>query len=225
MALIASGPVAGRISGNLAGVNFVATTKAAYVRQARRRSGLRSQSQLESRAHLEYIHRQWLDSDEQTRAAWRAAAQHMLFPNRLGVKRPISGFQLAVAYYAALPSDFPTIPFVPPLTYRIPASREITCSFTAGAAYNVSLEHPAPIPLAYHKLYGSRPVRNREMASYKYWRVIGSTPQATGTNDWSTKWDAVFGPLRQGEVVAVRASYIIPPVLEGPTISCAVTVA
>ncbi len=86
--------IIGSISGDLAGASFVNARGSKVVRQKRRPSPNNTQDERENQNLLARAVITWNESTELRKQAWRNYAALNPLPNRLGIKRPISGYNM-----------------------------------------------------------------------------------------------------------------------------------
>lgn len=96
MAIFRAGAVVAAISGTVGGQVFVQSAKGNVIRSTPNQVNQRTPRQLLQRASLSRWLVAWRTLTSAQRLSWNAAARVRNFPNRLGVDRQISGFNLYV---------------------------------------------------------------------------------------------------------------------------------
>lgn len=205
MAIFRPGPLVGAISGNLAGQNFFQSSYGPAIRRRLARTDKRTQAQLAQRARFQSIASRWHALTDQQRDAWRAYARQLKQPNRLGLPRSLSGFQAYSAHTLFFIQKTPGPPLdIPPLD-ACPPFTSLTLAFAQGGPYTVDGATAAGPVTDYVAVYGSRPVSSKPRTAFHNWRFLHVFRPATMPHDVQPEWDAILGPLRTTEVVAVTA--------------------
>ncbi len=93
MAIFTPGPLIGAISGNLGGMNIANTRHGLVARKLPSRTDKKTEAQLRHRARWSKLTRTWNELTPAIRKEWRSGAKLMTYTNRLGITRPMSGFQ------------------------------------------------------------------------------------------------------------------------------------
>jgi len=99
MAIFTTSPIVGSISGTVGGQTFVSAPRANVVRPRRRKTVAHTALAYESKTRFAVARSLWFAMTNAARDAWRQVAQQNPVPNRLGVRRPRSGWQTFVKYY------------------------------------------------------------------------------------------------------------------------------
>jgi len=98
MALIKLGPLIGGISGDVAGLNFVTSSKRIVVRPQRRRVNNDMRTLQPQRARLAYLVNLWTAQTANTRNAWQTLAAQQRVIDRIGQARNPTGRQFFLSH-------------------------------------------------------------------------------------------------------------------------------
>lgn len=195
----------GALSGNLASVNFVHSAGRPYVRRALRRADQRSQVQLQRRARFLQVTTAWQDLSQENRDAWVATATNITFPNRFGIHRHLSGYQLFVRYQMQLVGGV-SIDLTPPqFATTIPAPYDVSLTASAGGdvVANWTNDYPPGIPLAL--FFGARSMRSSPSNTFHNWRYLTASASPAGAHNktLTTWWDSALGHPFEHERIAI----------------------
>jgi hypothetical protein len=102
MALIKLGPLIGGISGNVSGLNFVASSTRPIVRKQRARVNVDHPTFTKNSARMQYLVNLWTTQTAATRAAWRTLAATVRYTDRIGQARQPTGRQFFLSHNLAL---------------------------------------------------------------------------------------------------------------------------
>ncbi len=98
MAIFKKGPLVSDISGTLGGINFVNSKGSPVMRRLIRQVNKRTTRQVNHRIKIRQIIRAWRGLSEPDKRSWITTAQTVPRPNRLGIPRFYSGYQLYLTY-------------------------------------------------------------------------------------------------------------------------------
>jgi len=158
----------------------------------------------------------WYDLTDAQRLAWNRTAALYTPPNRIGVRRPITGLNLFLKCNLTHPLiTAPELTDPPPPIVRHVLQNVQTSWFATNTA-RVTWTIPAGAPASRTIIvYASRPVSDRPRAQYRCFRYITIGDAAAGTLTMTTEFTAALGQPAIGEYYGVRAQYwdeeSIPP--------------
>lgn len=204
MALYRPGPAIGIVSGRLGGA--IAKSGPAGPQLTNRPQRKRSTSRRGDRWRSVFTlaQRTWRTLTNDERAAWRAYARDFTTTNRVGLQRPRSAFNMFVQALALHLLIDGTIPAdLNPLMGRIPPADSITA--TAGEAGGLDLDANVSAPLVnpFGAWFVARSFRGYLPASFGTYRFLVAQT-LSGPFDYTTEYEALYGPIRQGDVISVR---------------------
>ncbi len=206
MAIVTTGPIVGAISGQVGGQLFKQTRYGTVLCNSPVTTDRKTQSQITQRANYITIKKKWTETlTADHRAAWRACAANITFPNRLGIKRNLSGFQFFMKHNFPFGSLYP-VALIPPLFPRIEAPTDLTIDFSESGNLFVDFNFTSPTMTSYIIFYGQRPITNKTLSSYNYMKCFGYEVKVAGAQhiNVSTNWDNTFGRPRESEVIAIE---------------------
>ncbi len=212
MAIIRVGPLAGAISGNLGGQNFVNGRAGPYVRTRLKRINKATQRQHAHQARYQTTVIRWRTLTDDQRNAWRTASRNLFRSNRLGTRRPISGFQLYVQHNLASP-DLVFVQTTPPhILLRTNAPEDLI--LTASATGPINLTWYANTPPISSSVFTSaaRSVSTRQPFHVHNWLLLGVSSTLPGARGGTitTRFDAALGHPFEGEVISVKVAFRHP---------------
>jgi len=204
MAIFAPGALTGPISGTVAGLNFAHGPAGPYIRRTASRCDPRTAPQLAVRATYSAAAAAWRALTTIQRTGWRTTAARVSHTNRLGLRSPLSGWNLFLSRYLfPCPYGYGR-PDIPPtgLHSAPPTSATLTLSSVADSTCNV-VAPSASFPDHWH-LSMARSCSNTPTTSLNYWRLVTMDPMFSFAVNIQDELNAVFSPLRQGEVFLSR---------------------
>lgn len=206
MAIFTPGPLVAAISGNVAGINFVAGRPTRYVRPALGRVNKRTSPQLQRRARFLQVIRTWTEIGQAQRLEWITAAKQITSPNRLGIPRTISGFQFFVKVNLQRVDSYAITTSPPQTLTRGPAPTHVTITASAAAGVYVSWHQPIPPGSAHAYFFGARSTSSKPTAQLIAWRFLSSHLGTGGPNAHTitAEWDQILGHPVQHELIAIR---------------------
>jgi len=204
MALITTSAAIARISGSIGAVNFARTRSGPVARQRLRRTRSSSARQLEQRALLANAHAEWLALTDDNRAAWSAAARHHPRPNRLGIPRTLSGWQLFASLLSTRGYEVLEQWATPPRIQKSFPIYNVAIAEAPGPAYNITWDPYTSIPTKSCQLFASRPVSSTRLSHPKYWTFLGIRKPATDPWDVYSIFVDALGVPQSGEVLYFR---------------------
>lgn len=184
MAVIRYGPVVGAASGAVGGVVLVATRGGAVMRKRPAVRTRDSAAALAARGMPGKVGAAWNALDETTRAQWVTAAAGKLFPNRLGVLRSISGFQLYSKFVMDIYLGQAPAALAPPTVSNIYSPVRVTAYFLEDGPYVVTtsgLPIPGTLPVEFGFLQSLR--RSSQTTGFNRYRRLGSWTRGRGSED------------------------------------------
>lgn len=138
MAIFRPGGVAGSVSGALGGQVYVNSRSGPVIRRRGVRSGGPSIAAVAARGMPGRVAAAWQALTDAQRDAWRTAAAGLRFPNRLGVMRAITGYQLYASYVMDVYLGSAPASLTPPAASSIYQPAGVTAYFIEGGPYAVT---------------------------------------------------------------------------------------
>lgn len=199
--------MAGVISGKVGALEFANARGGGVIRK--RQGGVRkgSELQMSRRAWFRKVQGVWGELSDKERGAWVAAAALRTFPNRLGVERYLSGWQLFVRQNMDGRPLEVVNPFPPLVMEHLPMPYYLTLTATAGVRVEVDWTTVTPPADPYTLFSGARTVSVRPRTVFRGWRYLLSVLTGVGAHnfDLTRWWDILLGLPMEGEVIAVKA--------------------
>jgi len=201
MALIAPSAVISRISGTIGAVNFARTRNGTVARKALSRPRRQSAVQLDQRAALHNARIQWVALTLDERAAWNAAARDHPTPNRIGVRRNVSGWQLFAGLLCTKGWEVLEDLEHPPRMLKSFPIYNVEIAEAGGPAFNITWAPDTNILTKSCQLFAARPFSSQPLNYLKYWRFIGTRKPADDDWDVYDLFVAAFGVPQSGEIL------------------------
>ncbi len=206
MAIIRTGHLIGRISGVLGSEDFVNGRGSSYVRRRPRKTNQHTAPQEDRRKRFAAVVQNWQIFGEPNRAAWRAAAKLVTFPNRVGVQRSISGFQFYVSYAMARRTDTLMWDFGPPNLVRAASPEDIILTASASGSIEINFTIKAPSGISEIYVQAARPVSSSPRTHFSNYKFLAGNTFLVGSRTFTitTEFDQIFGHPAEGEHISVR---------------------
>lgn len=206
MAIMTPGPLVGRISGNLAGLNFAQTKTGLIARRRLHRVDHATEPQFKARMRFRYLQRLWRNLDEEDRIAWQRAAALATFQNRLGIRRTITPSALFIKVGLERP-DTLTPNAVLPTTLNATANlQDVYMTLSAAGAYNLYYTSLYSSVTNVTYVYALRSWNTAPRAFNGRWHYFGTFNATLGSSSWNfkTAWEAQYGLCNVGEWIWLR---------------------
>lgn len=184
MAIFRPGGVVGSVSGKVGGFVYVNGRSGPVVRRVGVRVPAQSAAAIAARGMPGRVAAAWNALTDSQRLAWRTVAAQLKFPNRLGVLRQISGFQLYSSYVMDIYLGSPPAALAPPGQSLIYAPAFANSYFLAGGPYAVTswgLPWPTSTPTDFVFLQNGRGAT--QMTGFNRYRRLGSFTHRIGSYD------------------------------------------
>lgn len=208
MAIIRIGQVIGGISGSIGGTTFVNSSFGLVARRRLRRTNKCTKRQLEMRRNLQVIHDGWLALTDLERGGWEAFARNYRRPNRLGVSRAITTYQLFVMQQMPLQVMGMGVTLRECPTYEgMAAPYDLTLDFPQFGALRISWRNPVVwLPFFHTLIFGARPQTAYFQEHAWRWRFLEHVVSHVGAEvaDVTASWVATWGRPALDEVCVVR---------------------
>ncbi len=187
MAIIQLSALVGSISGNVGGASFANSKSGPVVRQPRRPTHNASATQDAQQVNLLTQINRWRDLSALDRAAWNAAGAQRPFTNRLGIARPLTGYQYFLKLNLNVEID------LPPDTAA--DTTAVTITFQSSIATEIDIIFTGIPPFTDYEgfLYGQLLYRDTPIAFNRDWRALGLV-NTGGTLEVpiGVQWQTVF---------------------------------
>ncbi|KKN12156.1 hypothetical protein LCGC14_1019360 [marine sediment metagenome] len=220
MAIYRAGPLAGTISGPVGGVTFVNRSAAPSIRSRARTINRASAALYAARNRYLAVQRAWHLLPTPTRDQWQAAGITMLRPDRLGVRRTMSGYKLFLwvnLLYLTAGHAILTAP--PELTTLepLPAPPFSSLAFTGGGVISIVSDPFDPGGNSYRMVYGARSHDTHLPGHWPFWRFVHASQPIVGSQIITPQWHAALGVPFPGEYCAARVVNLVSGFLPSPT--------
>lgn len=212
MALFIPGPLLGGISGNLGGVNFTHGKYGPYVRTIAKKTNKHTPLQYESRRKIQRAATWWAELAEDDRQAWRAAAGRMLYRNRMGMVRLMSGYQLFCEMFMEhWPSWFIPEEIVKNIRGRCPPPVLVSATFREAGPWHVTTALPTGALGVGLKYFLSRPVKSHALRSYSDWFLRAWYVGFNNIRIYDPFWDPDprIDTTKAGEVIGLQMKMVL----------------
>ena len=205
MGIYRPGPAVGAISGNVGGVSFANPSGSAVSRQPRRRSPNQQEQLQTQQANRTVISASWQALTDEQQTAWRHYAAITPSPNRLGVSRTISGWNMYSrhASYALLVTETPLT--LPPATLTPPPVNVVSFTVEIIAGVKCSFTNPGAAVTVEGLVYAQNLYRETIPKFNRDWHFI---TKLSGTNvagfTFTINYGIVLGVPKVDQVAALR---------------------
>lgn len=209
MAIYRSGGLAAGLSGALGGVVFVEARGSKVVRHrpttVRKIQRARAPATSEPAAALQAAINGWFALSDEVRQAWKTEASNVTFPNRLGQRRSISGYQLYLKVNILRAYATIAVMTAAPGTDRPTTITSLVVDASVADGLDITLNPNNPFGGVPIIIYGSVRWSGVVTAYFRDFHWLGLTTLVTGVaSDITAIWTPVFGALRLGQHIAVR---------------------
>lgn len=205
MAISREGIIVSSVSGALGSVVFYQGARAGVI--GTRPHGTRSQSddQMKRRAALVSFQAKWRANYADNQRKWNQFAKSMPWMNRLGIRRPISGYNAFLAYSMRIwPYGFGSAHLIePPLAITTPMPTIESVTFTQGGPCNIVIDS-VPTPLTNESLTITRNLAYGNRTSKGSVTFIGYESIYNTTLNWYAEITAAGIILGLGEIIKLR---------------------
>lgn len=199
MAIFSPGPAVGGISGNAGGLNFVNAPGSKVIRMRKRPTPNGTVEQKKQQVILRNAQNRWANLSDELRQSWRASASTILFPNRLGQQRSLSGYQ----YFLKI--NLLAIKDEPPVQLTQTVFPAVEFSSTVSAGIDISPIDPDVTENYIGAVYGRNLMRNTPLKSTNTHRFITYAIFIGGAgNNITVDWEAAIGLPILGQYVAIQ---------------------
>ena len=172
MAIIRTGHIIGGISGTLGSEDYVNGRGSTYVRRRPRKTNQHTAQQTKRRGRFATVTQAWQTLTAIDRQAWRKAAQLVTFPNRIGVRRSISGFQFFVQFSLNRSEDNFIWQFGPPDLTKTQSADNIILTASASGDIEVSFTFSQPTGFFESYIQVARPVSSSPRRHFPNWYFL-----------------------------------------------------
>lgn len=210
MAISRQGPIVGPISGTLSGAVFYQGQRSGVI--GRQPHGFKADSpeQLKRQAALLKAQTKWRALPANYQLLWNTFAQTLPWHNRLGVRRPISGYNAFLSFLLQIDphqnsgQSYPT----PPLGISAPTPIISGAEFTADGTCIITTQAPTAL-YTFERLYlrtlrqyGPRTAPTRTT-------YIGALERTATDLDWNTISTPLDGMFKTGDQLELRIFWMV----------------
>lgn len=210
MAISRQGPIVGPISGLLSGAVFYQGARSGAIGRQPTPAPSASQEQHRRRAALLTAQSKWRGLHDLQHKLWNTFAATLPWSNRLGVRRPISGYNAYLSYllqidpHQASGNTYPQ----PPLGISAPVPIIATALFHASGSCIITTQAP-PAMFLYERLtirtmrqYGPRTAPGRTT-------YIGALERTGAALEWNTIYTPLNNLFQAGEQLQLTIYWMI----------------
>jgi hypothetical protein len=211
MAISREGPLISQISGTLGSSVFYQGARAGVIGTRPRRHNTQTYESTKRRRAILQAETTWRAQSDDFKQLWRTFAASFPWWNRLGIRRPLSGYQAFLSYTMTLSPYGETVPLAatPPSTLTSPVPQITAAAFTWNATQTITVEDLPPADTNEHLII-------RRMLQYGPRTAPGMT-RAAGTitredleQDWSAQISINQINLLPGELIQLRIYWVTP---------------
>ncbi len=209
MAIYRAGSLIGAISGSVGGITFV-NAKASKVVRFRPIKSTREQRTLPStgspaRAAFSAAVAGWQALTDEPRQAWISLSREVTFPNRLGEKRSITGYQLYLKVNVLRALKGSAAMTVAPGTTRPQQISDMTITANLVTGIDILVTWPTDQTPKSTLIYGALFFQRRPTAFFRDFRFIAFGFVGKGiSEDITSFFEARFGDLRANTAISIR---------------------
>ncbi len=205
MAIFSTGPTVGAISGTVGGANFANTRGSKTVRRRRRSSPNKSAGHRIAQGRMQNFVAAWRGLTPDQRAAWDTYAAGRPRPNRIGVSRPISGYQEFLSYHLLKANFSDTVVPDPPVNFTPQNLTPLSAESDLLSGIQVTHSDTTPFATRQAFFYGRNLYTKTIPKVNNAWTFIGFISTITGSWILTSAWSDVLGLPIQDQVIAIRA--------------------
>ncbi len=206
MAIIRVGALVGAISGTVGGQTFVTGGRSTVVRNKPAARARTSPSLARERSRWAVGVNSWGGLTTGQQDAWRTAARNLLATNVLGESSPRGGFNFYMQLWMTFRRPSGDNNLLPPVDGQSAAPSNVSAVFDVGGPYNVDSDVPATTGIPSYQIWGYAFASDRENNNPPRLRFIATSNPISVPQDIQPAWDALFGPLQEGQRFAVGFS-------------------
>lgn len=205
MAISLHGPIVGPISGKLGGGVFYQGARSGVIANTPSRSPSASDEQLTRRAALGRARDLWNQLTPTHKRLWGTFAATLPWSNRLGVRRPLSGYLAFLSYALQIdPHQRSYATFItPPQGFSTASPAIVSAAFHANGSCILTTQAPPAghtfeyLYLRTMRQYGSRTAPGRTT-------YIGALQRWGTSLEWNTPYTPLNGLFPAGESLQIR---------------------
>jgi hypothetical protein len=222
MAIFTPGPIVGTISGPIDSIVFVQGKTGPFIRK--RPVLIRKTTQATTAAQANWAFRTqfWRTLPEDWRMAYATAAKQISLPNKLGVRRQLSGFQ----FYMLAIGGNDTLGYAPsaaqPVYARPVRNLAFACDFSATTydVTNTQVEGAGAGLL----VWGARSFRTHDAKRARVWKYLGRTINPGSPLNVFSAFTAALGIAQVDEFVYIKTQIIVSSKLPSQLITASAQV-
>lgn len=204
MAIARPGPLVQGLSGSLDSVVFANSNAGLVIRNRPLKSDTFTPAQIEQRLYYSSVVRAWADLTDIRKKGWRNLARQIPTTNALGVRRPLSAFQIFVRHNLLLPDPLTNHIYDPPLATKTPPPTSITWAPHVVGPYYLSFVLPYLDMSSWIIVYGARSFSKYPPKFWNNFRRICTVHPFPLPLDIHELWNEKLGALQEGEYSCVK---------------------
>jgi len=213
MAIMRPSAIVGDISGSIGGQTFVRSKAGLVISSRGRHTKTTNKAAIQNQATFQWVRAYWKKLTEEQRTQWVQAALIYPHTNRLGIKKPMSGFQMFIAQNKfnnnGAIGGYQQMKLTPSGSSFTVQWKLSSFSVVSGGLKGYStIGGPYPLGVT-GVVYGARTFSNAPRRSWFNWKVVGGGN--LGSN--LSFWDANVGDPEVGEQcwIKVYQQWIFQP--------------
>ena len=218
MAIFRASAVVGAISGTIGSTTFVHTGASKVVRRRPNKTDAQSPKQLLQRVRLRVVQNLWPTLTAAQRQAWITHALIFSASNRLGVQRPISGWQYFLKINLLQLSADLTLTIIPPLGFVTQPLESAAWTNLQAALLLLTAVIPGPAPSPAVQVFAQRSFSVNQQLSWTNLTLLGNYINAIALYNVTADFIALLGTPGTNEWIAARVHPQAPPAPPGPGI-------
>lgn len=206
----------GTVSGKLGGLEFSSGRASSYVRRGKLTCNRQSRAQLEQRAAMAFQLAFWQAYNPWDRWAWNTFAAAVTKTNRLGVRRPISGYQSFMTFaplsWHMQANSCPVPPALP--TCNSPFAMSL--DFQTTPDYSISYDGFQPGTAPHARFWGARHLSVSLDTQPRVWTLLDWNDLGSSPADLTNMFITALGEPPVGEIVGIRVIWYSELAMHSP---------
>ena len=218
MAIFRASAVVGSISGTIGTTTFVHTGASKVIRRRPNKTDPQSPKQLLQRVRLRVVQNRWPQLTAAQRQAWITRALIFTATNRLGVQRPISGWQYFLKINLLQLSAALPLVDAPPLGFVTQPLESAAWTNLQAALLLLTAVIPGPAPAPSIQVFAQRSFSVNQQLSWENLTLLGNYVNPIALYNVTAQFTALLGAPTTNEWIAARVHPQAPPAPPGPGI-------
>ncbi len=204
------GPLIGGASGSINGVTFVLSKNGPVLRRRGQKRKTLSAKQLQRVALVQNAQNDWRALTEADKEAWRTLASNFQLPNRLGVRRNISGYQWWLFFALISPTAGVPVSNVPPALGLTGPTTDLAATYSLTTGFQITFTKPLTFPGLVMFAFATRPFSTSLRKSYNSYKLMGVESVRIPAPFWEVPFEAIYGTPQIGEIIPFKVRTWLP---------------